>query len=74
MSAAPGYVSFDDREVGECLRMVRESISGVIDIGTVEDNPERPGWAMDVLQSLRYVEQQLENLVPDGATESKAAE
>jgi hypothetical protein len=74
MSAANGMVSMDDREVSECLKLVRESISGVIDLGTEEDNAERPGWAMDVLQNLRYIELQLEKVLPDESTESEAAE
>jgi hypothetical protein len=73
MSPANGIVTMDDREVSECLKLTREAIGEVIDIGTVEDNADRPSWAMDVLQKLRYVEQQLENVLPAPA-ENEAAE
>jgi hypothetical protein len=60
---AGGKVSMDDREATECLRLVRQSIGDVIDLGTKEDNDERPAWAMDVLQNLRYIELQLDGVL-----------
>jgi hypothetical protein len=74
MSPANGMVTMDDCDAIECLKLTREAIGEVIDIGTVEDNAERPGWAMDVLQKLRYVEQQLENVLLPVSAESEAAE
>jgi hypothetical protein len=69
-----GKLSINDRDVQECLDLVRRSIGEVIDIGTVGENHDRPAWAMDVLQHLRGVENTLETALAAEAAESEAAQ